>query len=396
MPVINSVAEAAPEIGVWRRDLHRHPELGYEVQRTAGIVAEKLRAFGCDEVVTGVGRSGVVAVIRGRAAGDRTVALRADMDALPIAESNAALPHASATAGRMHACGHDGHTAMLLGAAQHLCATRNFAGNAVLVFQPAEEGGAGAKAMLDDGLITRFAIDEIYGMHNLPGLPIGSFSLRAGPIMAAADRFEIRLEGRGGHAANPHLCIDPVLAGAQITSALQMIVARNVDPLDACVVSVTQFHAGSAGNAIPQEARLSGTVRTLKPETRAFAERRLREIVAGLAAAHGINATVSWGRGYPVTVNHTEQARFASKVAADIVGHARVDPAVAPMMGAEDFSYMLEARPGAFVFIGNGDTAGLHHPAYDFDDAALPYGVSYWARLVETALPAGAFDLTPA
>ena len=387
MPVINSVVEAVGEIGRWRRDLHRHPELGYEVQRTAGLVADKLRDFGCDEVVTGVGRTGVVGVIRGRTAGNRTIALRADMDALPITEANASRPHASTSAGRMHACGHDGHTAMLLGAAQHLCATRNFVGNAVVVFQPAEEGGAGGKAMLDDGLMSRFSIDEIYGMHNLPGLPIGRFSMRAGPIMAAADRFEIRLEGRGGHAANPHLCIDPVLAGAQITSALQMIVARNVDPLDACVVSVTQFHAGSAGNAIPQDARLSGTVRTLKPETRAFAERRLREIVAGLSAAHGTTASVSYAHGYPVTINHPEQTRFAAAVAADIVGPAGVDSTIAPMMGAEDFSYMLEARPGAFVFIGNGDTAGLHHPAYDFDDTALPFGISYWARLVETAMP---------
>ena len=388
MPVINSVVEASAEVAAWRRDIHRNPELGYDVHRTAGIVAEKLRAFGCDEVVTGVGRTGVVGVIRGRAEGQRTIALRADMDALPITETNTALPYASVTAGRMHACGHDGHTAMLLGAARYLCETRNFSGSAVVVFQPAEEGGAGGRAMVEDGLMTRFAIDEIYGMHNLPGLPVGQISLRPGPIMAAADYFEVAIEGKGGHAANPHLCLDPVLAGAQLVGALQMIASRNVDPLESCVLSVTQFNAGSARNAIPQTARLAGTVRTLSRDTRDLAERRLREIVAGVAAVHGVTCTVQYSRGYPVTVNHAAQARFAAGVAADVVGEAAVDAATAPMMGAEDFSYMLEARPGAFVFIGNGASAGLHHPGYDFDDAVLPVGISYWARLVETALPA--------
>ncbi|UDL94093.1 M20 family metallopeptidase [Lichenihabitans sp. PAMC28606] len=386
MPVINSVAEATEEVKVWRRDFHRHPELLYDVHRTAGLVADRLRAFGCDEVVTGIGRTGVVGIIRGNRPGPRTIAMRADMDALPITELSTTLPHASTTPGRMHACGHDGHTAMLLGAAQYLTGTRNFAGTAVVVFQPAEEGGGGGKAMVSDGLMARFGIDEIYGMHSLPGLPVGHFALRPGPIMAAADRFEIRLDGRGGHAANPHLCIDPVLAGAQITTALQMIVARNVDPLDACVVSVTQFNAGSAGNAIPQSARLGGTVRSLKAETRVLAERRLREIVAGVAAASGVDATVNYAHGYPVTVNHADQARFAATVAADVSGAQNVDAAIPPMMGAEDFSYMLEERPGAFLFIGNGDSAGLHNPGYDFDDTALPYGISFWGRLVETAL----------
>ncbi len=386
MPLLDRVVAGSGEVAAWRHDFHRNPELLYDVHRTAGLVAERLRAFGCDEVVSGIGRTGVVGVIKGRAPGGRTIAMRADMDALPITEANPGLAHASLTPGRMHACGHDGHTAMLLGAARELCATRAFAGTAVVVFQPAEEGGAGGRAMVEDGLMTRFAIDEIYGMHSFPGLPIGAFALRPGPIMAAADRFEITVEGRGGHAANPHLCVDPVLAGAQITVALQTIVSRNVDPLDACVVSVTQFHAGSAGNAIPQSAQLGGTVRTLRAATRDLVENRVRSIVEGVSSAHGAQASVRYGRGYPVTVNHPEQARFAADVAAQISGVGKVDADHPPMMGAEDFSFMLEARPGAFVFLGNGNTAGLHNPAYDFDDAALPVGISYWVRLVETAL----------
>ena len=257
------------------------------------------------------------------------------------------------------------------------------------MFQPAEEGGAGARAMIGDGLMDRFAIDEIYGMHNLPGLPVGSFALRPGPIMAAADRFEIRIEGKGGHAASPHLCADPVHAGAQIVSALQGIVGRNIDPLDSAVLSITQFNAGTTQNVIPQSARLAGTIRTLKAETRDFVEQRLRDIVMGVGAALGVTATVTLARGYPVTVNHPDRAAFAAAVARDVAGHDRVDDAVAPMMGAEDFSYMLQARPGAFVFVGNGSSAGLHHPAHDFDDAALPFGISYWVRIVETALPLG-------
>ncbi len=386
MPIPSSATDAAREAVDWRRDLHRNPELGYDLPRTSALVADKLRAFGCDEVATGIGRTGVVGLICGRAAGARTVALRADMDALPITEANTALPYGSATAGRMHACGHDGHTAMLLGAARALCATRDFAGTAALVFQPAEEGGAGARAMLEDGLVERFGIAEFYGMHNLPGLPVGRFCLRSGPVMAATDRFDITVAGRGGHAAQPHLCVDPVLAGAQLVTALQGIASRNVDPLDACVVSVTQFHAGSAGNAIPSEAKLSGTTRTLKAETRDLVERRLREVAEGVAAAHGTTAAVSFTRGYPVTVNHAAQAAVAASVAADIAGPDSVDTTIPPFMGAEDFAYMLEARPGAFIFCGNGGSAGLHSPDYDFNDAALPAGIGYWVRLVETTL----------
>lgn len=387
MPIDASIAAEAT---AWRRDIHQNPEVLYEVHRTAGLVADRLKSFGCDDVVTGIGRTGVVGVIRGRGdrgAKTRTIALRADMDALPIGEQTN-LPYASRNEGKMHACGHDGHTAMLLGAAKALCADRDFAGTAVCVFQPAEEGGAGARAMIEDGLMTRFAIDEVYGMHNLPGLPIGQFALRPGPMMAAADQFRIEIEGRGGHAAAPHQTVDPLLVGAHIVTMAQSIVARNVDPLDSCVVSVTQFQAGTALNAIPQTAKLAGTTRSLTPAMRDLAEQRLRAIMEGVASAHGAQATLHYTRGYPVTRNHPREATVAEGVAAAIVGNDRVDGNTPPIMGAEDFSYMLEARPGAFVFIGNGDSAGLHHPAYDFNDAAIPLGIRYWVTLVETALGA--------
>ena len=388
MPNQDSIEDGlAAEATAWRRDIHRHPETLYDVHRTAGLVAERLRAFGCDEVVTGIGRTGVVGIVRGRRTGERAIGLRADMDALPIGEETN-LPYASSVPGKMHACGHDGHTAMLLGAARRLCETRDFAGTAVCIFQPAEEGGAGARAMIQDGLMTRFGIGEVYGMHNLPGLPVGAFALRPGPIMAAADRFEIEVEGRGGHAAQPHLTVDPVLVGANIVTLAQSIVSRSVDPLEACVVSVTVFQAGSAQNAIPNTAKLAGTTRTLTPEMRDLAEARLKGIAESVAAAHGARATLRYTRGYPVTRNDPAKARLAEAAAARVAGAGRVDAAIAPIMGAEDFSYMLEARPGAFVFIGNGDSAGLHHPAYDFNDAAIPHGIRYWLSLVEAALPA--------
>ncbi len=380
----------AADATTWRRDIHANPETLYDVHRTAGLVADRLRAFGCDEVVTGIGRTGVVGVIRGRGhggGGRRTVGLRADMDALPIAEQTN-LPYASKTPGKMHACGHDGHTAMLLGAARHLSAARDFDGTAVCIFQPAEEGGAGARSMIGDGLMTRFGIDEVYGMHNLPGLAVGHFALRAGPIMAAADRFEIEIEGRGGHAAQPHQTIDPVLVGAHIVTLAQSIVSRNVDPLEACVVSITVFQAGSAQNAIPQTAKLAGTTRTLTPAMRDVAEARLKEIAEGVAAAHGATATLRYTRGYPVTCNDAAKAKVAQGAASAVAGEASVEGSMAPIMGAEDFSYMLEARPGAFVFIGNGDSAGLHHPGYDFNDDAIPHGIAYWVRLVERVMAA--------
>ncbi|ACA17593.1 amidohydrolase [Methylobacterium sp. 4-46] len=388
MPVINRVSALADEITGWRRDFHQHPELLYAVDRTAGIVAEKLRAFGCDEVVTGLGKTGVVGLIRGRRAeSGRTIGLRADMDALPIEEATQ-LPYRSTVPGTMHACGHDGHTAMLLGAARYLAETRNFDGTAVVIFQPAEEGGGGGAAMVKDGLMERFGIQEVYGLHNKPGLPLGSFAIRPGPIMAAADRFTITIEGRGGHAAAPHDCIDTVVVAAQIITALQSVVARNADPIASAVVSVTTVRAGDAFNVIPQTAVLNGTVRCLAEPVRALCEARIGALAAGIAEAFGARATTHYVRGYPVTDNHPDQAAFMADVAEEVAGEAGVNRAVDPMMGAEDFSYMLEERPGAYIFLGTGDGPGLHHPAYDFNDAATPYGVSLWARLIERAMPA--------
>jgi amidohydrolase len=390
MPILNRIADFHGEITAWRRDLHAHPELLYDVHRTASTVADKLRAFGCDEVVTGIGRTGVVGVIRGGRAGEgggRAIGLRADMDALPIEETGDA-PYKSTVPGKMHACGHDGHTAMLLGAARYLAETRNFAGTAVVIFQPAEEGGAGGRAMVQDGLMERFRVEEVYGMHNYPGLAVGQFALRAGPMMAAADRIVIEIEGRGGHAARPHASIDPVLVGAQIVNQIQSIVARNVDPLEAAVISICVFQAGSTDNVIPQTALLRGTARSLTPQVRDQLEARLQQVVTGTAQLHGATARLTYRRDYPVTRNHERQASFAASVAAEVVGRERVDDQVAPVMGAEDFSFMLEARPGAFIFAGNGDSAGLHHPAYDFNDEAIPFGTSYWVKLVETALAA--------
>ncbi len=389
MPVINRVADLQPEIMAWRHDIHQHPELMYDVDRTAAFVAERLREFGCDDVVTGLGRTGVVGVIRGRkpASGDlKVVGLRADMDALPIEEATD-LPYASKVPGKMHACGHDGHTAMLLGAARYLAETRNFAGDVVVIFQPAEEGGAGAAAMIKDGLMDRFGIEQVYGMHNGPGIPVGAFAISPGPIMASTDSVDIRIEGVGGHAARPHMCIDSVLVGAQLITALQSIVSRTVDPLESAVVSICEFHAGNARNVIPQIAELKGTVRTLTPEVRDLVEKRVHEVAAGVAQSTGAKITVEYERGYPVVVNHAEQTEVAQRIARDIAGDTNV-VSMPPLMGAEDFAYMLEARPGAFIFIGNGDSAGLHHPAYNFNDDAIVYGTSYWIKLVETQLAA--------
>ncbi|MDB5513090.1 MAG: amidohydrolase, partial [Enterovirga sp.] len=355
MPVINRVADLSDEVAAWRRDFHAHPEILYDVHRTAGIVAEKLREFGCDEVVTGIGRTGVVGVIKGkRGAGGRAIGIRADMDALPIEEATNA-PYKSQVPGKMHACGHDGHTAILLGAAKYLAETRNFDGNAVMIFQPAEEGGGGGLAMVEDGLITRFGIDEVYGLHNWPGSPVGTFSIRPGPLMAAADRFTVTVEGKGGHAAHPNKCVDTLLVGCQIVTALQSIVARNVDPLESAVLSICSFKAGDTYNVIPQTATLLGTVRTLKPEIRDLMETRIKEVTTGIAASLGAVATVDYARGYPVTFNHAEQTEFLARIAGEV--GTGVQTEIPPQMGAEDFSYMLEQRPGAYIFLGNGDSA---------------------------------------
>ncbi len=384
MPILNRVSAFADELGAWRRDIHSHPELSGEEVRTPALVAERLKAFGCDEVVTGIGRTGVVARIKGNRPGEKVIGLRADMDALPIDEATGK-PYASTAAGKMHACGHDGHTTMLLGAARYLAETRNFAGEVVLIFQPAEESGEGARAMIADGLMDRFGITEVYGMHNMPGIPVGQFAIRPGSIMAAADWFTVEIEGKGSHAARPNESIDTLYIAALTVTALQAIVARNVDPIESAILSVTQISAGNTFNVIPQTATLKGTIRSFSPKVRDLVHARFAEIVNGVAAMHGARATLEIRQGSTATVNHDDETLLAARAAADIVGETLVDGAVTPCTASEDFGLMLEERPGAFIFIGNGDSAGLHHPRYDFDDASLPIGASYWARLVEMA-----------
>ncbi|MDO5370614.1 M20 aminoacylase family protein [Paracoccus sp. (in: a-proteobacteria)] len=387
MPVKNRFAELHPEITAWRRDFHENPELDYDVHRTAARVAELLRGFGVDEVTEGVGRTGVVGVIRGRSdSSARVIGLRADMDALPITEATGA-GYASKTPGVMHACGHDGHTAMLLGAAKYLAETRNFDGTAVVIFQPAEEAGGGGQAMVQDGLVDRWGIQEFYAMHNLPGLPAGQFAIRDGAMMAAADTFEILLTGKGGHAARPHDGVDTTLMAAQVIVALQSIVSRNVDPLHSAVVSVCVVETSSrAHNIIPQTVRLRGTARSLDPAVRDLVEERLHSIATGVAAAMGGSAEVDYQRGYPVTVNDPQATAHAAEVARQVAGEVDLD--IMPMMAGEDFSYMLLERPGAYIFTGNGDTAMLHHPAYDFNDEAIPAGSSWYAGMIEARMPA--------
>ncbi|MBZ9964075.1 M20 aminoacylase family protein [Mesorhizobium sp. BR1-1-2] len=387
MPILNRAAEMQDEVAGWRRHLHQTPELNFDVFKTAAFVTEKLKAFGCDDVVTGLGKTGVVGIIRGRQGEGATIGLRADMDALPLNEISGK-PYASTVPGKMHACGHDGHTAMLLGAAKYLAETRNFAGSVAVIFQPAEEGGGGGNEMVKDGMMERFDIAKVFGMHNMPGLPVGQFAIRPGPIMAATAEFTITVKGRGGHAAMPHGTIDPIVITSQLVGALQTIASRSTDPVEAVVVSVTKFHAGDAYNIIPESAEIAGTVRTLRKEIAKKSEERIRAICDGLATAFGARIEVDYQANYPVTFNHAEETVFASDIAANVAGDAHVHRAIQPVMGGEDFSYMLEARPGAFIFIGNGDTAGLHNPAYDFNDEAIPHGMSYWVKLAETALAA--------
>jgi len=386
MPVKNRLAEMHAEITKWRRHLHAHPELMYDVHETAGFVVDRLKAFGVDEITPGIGKTGVVAVIRGRTdTQGRVIGLRADMDALPINEATG-LDYASTVPGKMHACGHDGHTSILLGAAQYLAETRNFDGTVVLIFQPAEEGGAGGLAMCRDGLMDRWGIQEVYGLHNMPGLPVGEFAIRPGALLASSDEFEIVVTGKGGHAAAPHEAIDTTLVASHIVVALQSVVSRTVDPIRRVVLTVGTFETDSvASNVIAHTVRLQGTVRTLDPEYRGIAEERVRRIAEDTASAFGAKARVTWTPGYPVTVNSEAETACAAEAAEAVAG--KVNDATDPIMPSEDFAYMLEERPGAYIFLGNGDTAMCHHPEYNFDDQAIPAGCSWFAELVERRMP---------
>jgi len=389
MPIINRVAEFKDDMTAWRRHLHENPELGFEERATAAFVVSKLKEFGVDEVHEGIAGTGVVGVLRSGAANARPIGLRADMDALPI-EERTGLPHASRHPGKMHACGHDGHTTMLLGAARHLAETRNFDGTVYLIFQPAEEGLGGGRVMIEEGLFERFPAERVFGLHNWPSLPLGRFGMCRGPAMAAADKFEIDVKGQGCHAAMPHLGRDPITTAAQIVTALQTVVSRQVDPLDQAVISTTTIHGGDTFNVVPDRVSLSGTVRTFKAETRDFVAGRIDEIARGVAAAMGLEAESRYQLGYPPTVNHDDEADLGAEVAAEIVGAEQVDRDPLPVMGAEDFAFMLEKRPGSYIWMGTkqGESASLlHSPSFDFNDEALPLGASYWVRLVERLLP---------
>ena len=386
---VDRIRRFHPELTAIRRDLHAHPELSFNEQRTSQLVAEYLRKLGIETHV-GLAKTGVVGVIPGKTKGEKGVGLRADMDCLPMHEQNS-FAHKSRHEGRMHACGHDGHTTMLLGTARYLAETRNFDGTAYVIFQPAEEGGGGGQVMVQDGLFERFPADEVYAVHNWPGLPAGQMAVRAGPVMAATDEVQITLRGRGGHAAMPHLVTDPVVAAAQVITALQTIASRNVSPVDAVVVSICSMQTSQLGafNVVPDYVKMVGTVRSFRPETRDLAEKRLREIVTNVGAGLGVSAEVTYSRGYPATVNSAREATLAADAAAEIVGEARVTRDPEPAMGAEDFAYMLEKRPGSYIWMGvggNGNDAPLHSPHYDFNDEVLPLGASYWARLVERTL----------
>ena len=383
MPVINRIADFAEDMTAWRRHMHMHPELLFDCHETAKFVVDRLREFGVDEIHEGIATSGVVAILNGKEDGP-TIGLRADMDALPIEETTGA-EYASTVAGKMHACGHDGHTTMLLGAARYLAETRNFAGRVALIFQPAEEGGGGAGVMVEEGVLDRFHIKEVYALHNAPGAPVGSFYTNPGPLMAAVDTFHIHITGRGGHGALPHETADPIVAAVGIVNAIQTIVSRNNFTQDDLVVSVTQIHTGSADNIIPEKAYINGTVRTFDTKVQDLVRRRMEDIVSGQALAYDVGATLDYEKGYPATVNDPDKAVFAAAVAREVSADVKDD---APReMGAEDFAYMLQERPGAYLFIGNGDSAAWHHPAFDFNDETAPAGASFFARVVERALP---------
>ena len=385
MPVLNRIAAYADEMKVWRRHLHAHPELGFDCHDTAAFIADRLRDFGVDEIHTGIATSGIVAIIHGQGEGP-TIGLRADMDALPITEITGA-DHASTIPGKMHACGHDGHVTMLLGAAKYLCETRRFAGRVALLFQPAEEDGGGGEVMVQEGVMDRFGIGTVYGIHNAPNVEFGHFHTNPGALMASVDTAWVHLTGKGGHGATPHECIDPVVAVVGMVGAIQTIIPRNVYALDEAVISVTQIHTGTASNIIPEEAMFCATIRCFNPEVRALLKRRFHEIVEGHAAAYNVKARIHYEWGYPATVNHAAEAAFAAEVAREVSGPDAVNDKANREMGSEDFSYMLQARPGAYLFLGIGPGAGLHHPAYDFNDEAAPLGATFFARLVERAQP---------
>lgn len=384
MPIINRIADLQDDMIAWRRDLHAHPETAFEEHRTAAFVARRLAAFGI--ATSGMAGTGVIGTLEGSRPGGRAIMLRADMDALPVHERNG-FGHCSRHHGKMHACGHDGHTAMLLGAARYLAETRNFAGTVHFVFQPAEENEGGGRRMVEEGLFERFPVEAVFGMHNWPGLPEGQFAVRPGPMMASSDHVEIIVSGKGGHAAMPHLGIDPIVIGAQIVTALQSIVSRNVDPMEGAVVTITQFHAGDAWNVIPPEVVLRGTARAFSPHVRDLVEFRIAEVVNGICAAHGATAEIRYERHYPPTINSPAETERAAEVLKELVGEQNLRRDLLPSMGAEDFSFMLQRCKGSYVWIGNGDGGeGLHHPNYDFNDGILPLGASYWARLVEREL----------
>ena len=387
MPIKNRFAETHAEITAWRRYLHTIPELLFDLPQTAAFVEEKLRSFGITDITTGVAQTGIVAVIEGKTnTSGRSIGLRADMDALPITEATG-LEYASKTPGKMHACGHDGHTAMLLGAAQYLAETRNFDGRAVLIFQPAEEGGGGGNVMVEEGLMERWSIDEVYGMHNMPDHPIGTFAIRSGALLAAADEFDITITGQGGHAAAPHEAIDTNLAAAHVVVALQSIAARNVDPIKNAVVSVCTMRSDTDSyNVLPQTVRLRGTVRTLDAGIRDLVQDRLQSVVSHTCAAYQCTADITYARGYPITVNAETNTSYAADVAENIA--PSVDRDTPPIMAGEDFSYMLNQRPGAYIMLGNGDGPTVHHPMYNFNDDAIPAGCSWYAEMIETRLPA--------
>ncbi|MFQ0812742.1 amidohydrolase [Brucella anthropi] len=389
MPVENWTSNQLDELVAFRRDLHENPELLYDVNRTADKVAEALRAAGVDEVVTGIGRTGVVGVIRGQSnRSGRAIGLRADMDALPILEETGAA-WASKAPGKMHACGHDGHTTMLMGAARELAQSRAFDGTVIVIFQPAEEGGAGAKAMIDDGLFKRWPVDEVYGMHNRPNLAVGHFTINSGPIMGSVDVLDITIDGVGGHAASPHQTIDPIPVTAALIQAIQTLTARTIDPLDSAVISITTIQGGDAFNVIPQKIRLTGTVRTLREDVRDHIEEKLTRAVQGIADAFGAKATLDYQRSYPVTVNHARETELAAIAAEAVAGADRVTRDMPATLGGEDFAFMLNEVPGAMINIGNGPSANLHHPKYDFNDDVITWGCSYWTTLVRHRLPIG-------